>query len=100
MILYWPSVSVITERTRSMSAGLDASTVTPGITAPDASFTTPAMPPAACAAANDGSSNAARTARQTVADLFIETSRPTAEMGSHYRLGLQSAFPEQMLESA
>ena len=81
MILYWPSESVTTERTRSMSAGLDASTVTPGITAPEVSFTTPAMPPAAWAAANDGSSKAARRAIQTVADFFIETSRPTAEFG-------------------
>lgn len=32
-----------TERTFSVSAGLDASTVTPGNTAPDVSLTTPAM---------------------------------------------------------
>jgi hypothetical protein len=49
MILYCPSASVTTDRTFSISAELEASTVTPGITAPDVSLTTPAMPPAACA---------------------------------------------------
>jgi hypothetical protein len=42
-ILYWPFSSVTTERTRSISTGLPASTVTPGITAPVPSRTTPAM---------------------------------------------------------
>ena len=59
-ILYCPCVSVITERTRSMSAGLLASTVTPGITAPLASFTTPAMP-LACAKAMRGIAATAST---------------------------------------
>ena len=40
---YWPPPSVTTVRTFSMSAGLAASTVTPGSTAPDASRTTPAI---------------------------------------------------------
>ena len=44
-ILYWPSPSVTTERTFSISAGLEASTVTPGSTAPVVSFTTPAIVP-------------------------------------------------------
>ena len=47
MILYCPCASVDTERTFSISTGLDASTVTPGITAPLVSFTTPAIPLAA-----------------------------------------------------
>jgi hypothetical protein len=34
---------VITDRTFSISAGLDASTVTPGRTAPEASVTTPVI---------------------------------------------------------
>src|SRR5215475_10761489 len=38
-----PLPSVTLDRTFSMSAGLDASTVTPGSTAPDASLTTPAI---------------------------------------------------------
>src|SRR5699024_8858584 len=42
-ILYTPSPSVATERTFSMSAGLAASTVTPGKIAPDESLTTPVM---------------------------------------------------------
>src|SRR6185295_11636817 len=42
---YWPAPSVTALRTFSIRAGLAASTVTPGRTAPDASFTTPAMAP-------------------------------------------------------
>jgi hypothetical protein len=44
VILYWPWASVVAVRTRSISAGLAASTVTPGSTAPLVSRTTPAMP--------------------------------------------------------
>src|SRR6186713_230897 len=40
---YRPSPSVTTARVFSMSAGLAASTVTPGSTAPDVSRTTPVM---------------------------------------------------------
>ncbi len=40
---YWPVPSVTAVRTFSMSSGLDASTVTPGRTAPDASLTTPVI---------------------------------------------------------
>ena len=36
---YWPALSVTADRVFSISAGLDASTVTPGSTAPDASLT-------------------------------------------------------------
>src|SRR5687767_12667677 len=49
--LNWPEPSVTTDRTFSISAGLEASTVTPGRIAPDASFTTPAMDACAYAAA-------------------------------------------------
>src|SRR5215510_9173236 len=52
---YWPFPSVTTERTFSISAGLAASTVTPGSTAPDVSLTTPAIPLACWAAAIGGS---------------------------------------------
>ena len=38
---YWPVSSVTVDRTFSIRAGLDASTDTPGSTAPDASFTVP-----------------------------------------------------------
>src|ERR1700704_5954136 len=40
---YCPEPSVTAERTFSISTGLDASTVTPGSTAPDVSLTTPVM---------------------------------------------------------
>jgi hypothetical protein len=43
MMRYAPFESVLTERTRSMRTGLDTSTVTPGRTAPEVSFTTPAI---------------------------------------------------------
>src|SRR5262245_28095152 len=53
MILYWPSESVTPVRLFSISAGLAASTVTPGRTAPLVSLTTPAI--ALCAVARAGS---------------------------------------------
>src|SRR5205809_7608494 len=40
---YCPTVFVSTERDFSMSAGLEASTVTPGSTAPEASLTMPTI---------------------------------------------------------
>src|SRR5687767_14068287 len=49
---YTPPESLTTERTFSMRAGLLASTVTPGSTAPDESRTTPLIE--ACAKASDG----------------------------------------------
>src|SRR5262245_15481161 len=62
-ILYWPSASVTTVRIFSMSAGLDASTVTPGSTAPDVSRTTPEMALVPCALADaDAQSTHAQTA--------------------------------------
>src|SRR3990172_12629534 len=58
---YWPVLPETTDRTFSMRAGLAASTVTPGSTAPDASFTTPAMDPCADAAAGIRTHAAATT---------------------------------------
>jgi hypothetical protein len=43
VVLYWPVPSVTTDRTFSIKAGLAASTVTPGRTAPEVSLTRPAM---------------------------------------------------------
>src|SRR5688572_19816920 len=43
MMRYCPAPSVTTVRTFSINAGLAASTVTPGSTAPDESLTTPAI---------------------------------------------------------
>jgi hypothetical protein len=42
-IEYRPDPSVVTVRDLSISAGLEAVTVTPGMMAPDGSFTTPAI---------------------------------------------------------
>src|SRR5215212_10653660 len=61
MILYCPEPSVIADRTFSISAGLDASTVTPGSTAPDASLTVPAMELVFWACAARGSNTAPAT---------------------------------------
>src|SRR5215468_4308321 len=49
---YWPDSFVVIDRTLSMSAGLDASTLTPGSTAPDVSRTTPVID--ACAYSKEG----------------------------------------------
>src|SRR5580765_3894159 len=54
---YCPAPSVTAVRTFSMRAGLDASTVTPGSTAPDSSLTVPVRVP--CANARDGSRTSA-----------------------------------------
>ena len=57
---YWPDVSVVAERTLSMSTGLEASTVTPGRIAPDVSFTVPVIEACACARRGTSSINARR----------------------------------------
>ena len=62
-----PSVTAV--RTFSISAGLDASTVTPGSSAPDVSFTSPAID--ACA------HTAAGAARITIAAAMTAHTRPT-----------------------
>src|SRR5688572_22189179 len=67
-ILYSPLASVTTTRTFSIRAGLAASTVTPGNTAPVVSLATPAMLPVVedCAQAAAGkytADNAHRTRR-------------------------------------
>src|SRR5438477_4442822 len=66
---YCPVSSVTTERTFSIRTGLDASTVTPGKTAPEASLTTPVI--AACAWAVDGKSNETITTRRAPEDRWI-----------------------------
>ena len=52
---YCPVPSLTAARTFSIRAGLDASTVTPGSTAPDVSFTVPAM--VACAHTTAGATS-------------------------------------------
>src|SRR5688572_18499053 len=67
---YCPAASVVTRRTFSISAGLLASTVTPGKTAPVASRTTPAIAPACCADTRAGN-NSATTAARTNLRVFL-----------------------------
>ncbi len=67
-ILYCPWLSLTTERVFSMRAGLAASTVTPGRTAPELSFTTPAIALWACA--TPGSPTSAASANSAAAILF------------------------------
>src|SRR5688572_17605897 len=58
---YWPESLVTVVRCFSMRAGLDASTVTPGNTPPEASLTTPAISAWACAKVGTISANSAHT---------------------------------------
>src|SRR5881628_1816177 len=62
----------MTDRTFSMRAGLAASTVTPGSTAPEASRTTPAIAPlvAVCADAAAGA-NATHASTATIAPTVV-----------------------------
>src|SRR5687768_4799482 len=64
-MLYWPCESDTTVRTFSISAGLDASTVTPGKTAPDGSLTVPATVPSTCAAPTHGTLTSPRAKSRT-----------------------------------
>src|SRR5687767_2305733 len=81
---YCPASSLTTDRTFSMSAGLAASTVTPGSTAPDGSLTTPVM--AACANAAAGTS---KTISRSAADR-----RTNARMGFLLTGGVSSGDQE------
>src|SRR4029079_10455948 len=89
MMRYCPDPSETAVRVFSVNAGLEASTVTPGSTAPDASFTMPASDaPPAWANTNAGVSRT-RNARVTrdFADTRMLTSSPSSlwargEMGA------------------
>src|SRR5688572_1758670 len=76
MIRYCPDPSVTTDRTFSINAGLLASTVTPGSTAPDASRTTPAM--LAWAYATDGAAITTMIIAAALTALYIETLHASA----------------------
>src|SRR5262249_49420009 len=65
MIAKRPDPSVIAARTRSIRTGLAASTVTPGSTPPDESWTTPTMLARSCASAAAGMRNSAAHAATT-----------------------------------
>src|SRR5437762_6408324 len=65
----WPVASVMTDRTFSISAGLAASTLTPGSTPPELYLTTPVI--AACAKAVDGTSTETSTNRRAHEDRWM-----------------------------
>src|SRR5213593_2613383 len=82
MMRYCPVPSVTAVRVFSMRTGLAASTVTPGITAPDASRTVPATD--ACAKAGAGKSRKARVARHRVdRRIGILPQRPELKCARH-----------------
>src|SRR5678815_2137564 len=60
-MVYFPAPSLTAERTFSIRAGLAASTVTPGRTAPDVSLTTPVSALWACAAPGSRANSPAAT---------------------------------------
>src|SRR5437016_4779546 len=70
---YWPDPLVTTERVFSMSAGLDAATVTLGMTAPEESLTVPTIEAWAWAMA--GMATSATRTRIAFTNLSIVTSR-------------------------
>src|SRR3954469_11992635 len=75
--MYRPALSLIAVRDRSMRAGLDASTVTPGRTAPVESRTTPEI--VACARAIAGTISAISAPTATIRTCFrIRPSMPRA----------------------
>src|SRR4051812_9865555 len=74
MMRYWPEPSVTADLVFSISAGLEASTVTPGSTAPDGSLTVRVRP--ACAKARVGSNTiAAATASRFTTPYIKSTPR-------------------------
>ena len=73
VIWYMPEPSVTADRTLSISAGLAASTVTPGSTAPDASLTTPAMA-LVCADATAGSDRSSAATKMIRANVRMRLS--------------------------
>src|SRR5258706_9390158 len=78
MILYWPEPSVVADRVFSIRAGLATSTVTPGSTAPDVSFTVPAIVPVWADATTGNESRAAvHTIQQTRFRIAISSSKLT-----------------------
>src|SRR5438874_10480310 len=92
-ILYWPRSSVVTVRTRSISAGLLASTVTPGITAPVVSLTTPAI---ALACANAGADHPSENTHAHISPLAILRISPPDNPRDASKIRCGSAGVKQM----
>ncbi len=93
---YCPVASVVTDRTFSIRAGLAASTITPGSTAPDTSLTTPVI--AACARATAGNrSKTDRRATDRMTTLeFIP--RSFQDAGRRHRLSSRPRHRERVSE--
>ena len=81
-IRYCPEPSVTASRVFSMSTGLDASTVTPGRTAPDESRTTPVME--ACANATAGTSRRSANAAKPCRNLSMNQ-LPSSDVEIRFR---------------
>src|SRR5262245_2207886 len=75
MMRYWPVSSVVADLTFSISAGLEASTVTPGSTPPDASRTVPV--------------------REAWANTDAGSNRTTSNVRHFSAVRIQSVFPSQ-----
>src|SRR4051794_20734642 len=88
MMRYCPEPSVTTVRDFSFSTGLDASTVTPGSTAPDASLIVPAICAPICADATAGTSrsNNAKVTRDFATTRMLSHS-PSIPSGAHSARG-------------
>src|SRR5262245_43887399 len=84
---YWPDASVVTTRNFSMSAGLLASIVTPGSTAPVVSLTTPAIAPACCADTGTANASATTVTTPNVPVTVLVMSRPPTIANDHRRAG-------------
>jgi hypothetical protein len=77
-----PDPSVVAVRTRSMSAGLATSTVTPGSTAPDVSLTSPAIPLVWADAASGRSS--AKTDPTNIRNASLRMLKASSENDTHH----------------
>src|SRR5438093_646482 len=87
---YWPDPLVTTERVFSMSAGLDAWTVTLGMTAPEESLTVPTIEAWAWAVA--GMTTSATRTRIAFTNLSIVTSKVLAAPRSDVQRLRTSAY--------
>src|SRR5215813_10221161 len=88
---YWPDSLVTTERVFSMSAELDASTETPGMTAPEESLTVPTIEAWAWAMA--GMTTSAARTRIAFTNLCIVTSKVLTALPGALFSSDEPAFP-------
>src|SRR6185503_10617864 len=86
---YRPAPSVVAVRTFSISAGLAASTVTPGRTAPELSVTTPLRVTWANAAdwptARHATTSPILTNKRILTTSLLSTGRAGGRVGAHHR---------------